>query len=102
RPPAATGRDPSPNPPTGRGGPAKRHPLSGNRDIDERRRRSNNFLVLARVLSAALVGVEAALVRVEVDVAPGLPAFTIAGSIVGRRSPWGECRGFRAMWSRRT
>jgi magnesium chelatase family protein len=35
--------------------------------------------VLARVLSAALVGVEAALVRVEVDVAPGLPMFTTVG-----------------------
>ena len=31
------------------------------------------------MLSAALVGVEAALVRVEVDVAPGLPAFTTVG-----------------------
>src|SRR5262245_64168683 len=30
-------------------------------------------------MSAALVGVEAALVRVEVDVAPGLPAFTTVG-----------------------
>jgi magnesium chelatase family protein len=35
--------------------------------------------VLARVLSAALVGVEAALVRVEVDVSPGLPKFTTVG-----------------------
>jgi len=35
--------------------------------------------VLARVLSAALVGVEAVLVRVEVDVATGLPAFTTVG-----------------------
>jgi magnesium chelatase family protein len=35
--------------------------------------------VLARVLSAALVGVEAALVRVEVDVTAGLPAFTTVG-----------------------
>ncbi len=35
--------------------------------------------MIARVLSAALVGVEAALVRVEVDVAPGLPAFTTVG-----------------------
>ena len=41
--------------------------------------RSNNHLVLARVLSAALVGVQAALVRVEVDVTPGLPAFTTVG-----------------------
>jgi magnesium chelatase family protein len=41
--------------------------------------RSNNRLVIARVLSAALVGVEAALVRVEVDVAPGLPVFTTVG-----------------------
>ena len=35
--------------------------------------------MLARVLSATLVGVEAALVRVEVDVAPGLPTFTTVG-----------------------
>jgi magnesium chelatase family protein len=35
--------------------------------------------VLARVLSAALVGVEAALVRVEVDVSAGLPVFTTVG-----------------------
>ncbi|MGH7355423.1 MAG: YifB family Mg chelatase-like AAA ATPase [Candidatus Rokuibacteriota bacterium] len=35
--------------------------------------------MLARVLSAALLGVEAALVRVEVDVTPGLPAFTTVG-----------------------
>jgi magnesium chelatase family protein len=35
--------------------------------------------VLAKVLSAALVGVEAALVRVEVDVADGLPAFNTVG-----------------------
>jgi magnesium chelatase family protein len=39
----------------------------------------NNRSVLARVLSAALSGVEAALVRVEVDVASGLPAFTVVG-----------------------
>jgi magnesium chelatase family protein len=35
--------------------------------------------VLARVFSAALVGVEAALIRVEVDVAPGIPAFATVG-----------------------
>jgi magnesium chelatase family protein len=35
--------------------------------------------VLAQVLSAALVGVEASLVRVEVDVTPGLPTFTTVG-----------------------
>lgn len=35
--------------------------------------------MLARVLSAALVGVEAVLVRVEVDVVSGLPAFTTVG-----------------------
>lgn len=35
--------------------------------------------MLARVLSAALVGVEVALVRVEVDVTSGLPAFTTVG-----------------------
>jgi magnesium chelatase family protein len=36
-------------------------------------------LVLAHVFSAALRGVEAALVRVEVDVSAGLPAFTTVG-----------------------
>lgn len=35
--------------------------------------------MLALVLSAALVGVQAALVRVEVDVASGLPAFMTVG-----------------------
>jgi magnesium chelatase family protein len=35
--------------------------------------------VIARVFSAALVGVEAALIRVEVDVAPGLPQFATVG-----------------------
>jgi magnesium chelatase family protein len=35
--------------------------------------------VLSRVFSAALVGVEAALIRVEVDVAEGLPTFMTVG-----------------------
>jgi magnesium chelatase family protein len=35
--------------------------------------------MLARVLSAALLGVEAHLVRVEIDVTSGLPAFTTVG-----------------------
>jgi magnesium chelatase family protein len=35
--------------------------------------------VLARVFSAALIGVEAALIRVEVDVSPGLPTFATVG-----------------------
>ena len=35
--------------------------------------------MLARVFSAALVGIEAALVSVEVDVASGLPVFTTVG-----------------------
>ena len=37
--------------------------------------------MLAHVLSAALRGVEAALVRVEVHVSDGLPAFTTGGWI---------------------
>jgi len=36
-------------------------------------------LMLAKVLSGALVGIEARVVEVEVDVAGGLPAFTIVG-----------------------
>jgi magnesium chelatase family protein len=35
--------------------------------------------MLARVLSACLAGMEAALIRVEVDVSHGLPAFTTVG-----------------------
>ena len=35
--------------------------------------------MLARVLSAALLGVEAVLVRVEVDVTGGLPSFATVG-----------------------
>jgi magnesium chelatase family protein len=42
-------------------------------------RRRTLLLVIARVFSAALVGVEAALIRVEVDVAPGLPQFFTVG-----------------------
>src|SRR6059036_4206227 len=48
-------------------------------DIDGRLIRSNNHVVIACVLSATLVGVEAALIRVEVDVAPGLPQFATVG-----------------------
>ena len=35
--------------------------------------------MLARIFSAALIGVEAALIRVEVDVTAGMPAFTTVG-----------------------
>ena len=35
--------------------------------------------MLARVLSCAIVGLDGALVEVEVDIAPGLPTFTIVG-----------------------
>jgi magnesium chelatase family protein len=48
-------------------------------DIDGVCRPPKNRRVLARMLSAALIGVEAVLVRVEVDVASGLPAFTTVG-----------------------
>ena len=37
--------------------------------------------MLARVRSAAVFGIEAADVSVEVDVAPGLPSFTKEGLI---------------------
>src|SRR5439155_9154937 len=60
-----------------RGGPARRPYRIG--DIDPAPRGPNNRRMLAHVLSAALVGVEAALVRVEVDVTPGLPAFNAVG-----------------------
>src|SRR2546427_3100296 len=53
--------------------------LYPNRHVDEGRRAPKNRGVLARLLSTALLGVEAVLVRGEVDVAGGLPAFTTVG-----------------------
>ena len=35
--------------------------------------------MLAKVISCALVGLEGAIVEVEVDISPGLPSFTIVG-----------------------
>ncbi|GAH37713.1 unnamed protein product [marine sediment metagenome] len=37
--------------------------------------------MLAKVLSCAVVGLEGAIVEVEVDISPGLPSFTIVGSL---------------------
>src|SRR5919109_2058936 len=48
-------------------------------DIDRGRAHPNNRDVLAHVLSAALRGVEATLVRVEVDVSNGLPNYHTVG-----------------------
>lgn len=48
-------------------------------DIDASDARAHHRAVLARVLSATLFGVEALLVRVEVDVVSGLPTFTTVG-----------------------
>jgi magnesium chelatase family protein len=47
--------------------------------IDGVGRQPKNRPVHARVFSATLSGIEAALVRVEVDVAPGIPAFHTVG-----------------------
>src|SRR5947207_7671807 len=49
------------------------------RDIDGAEHGLNNRRMLARILSAALLGVEAVLVHVEVDVAAGLPVFATVG-----------------------
>jgi len=35
--------------------------------------------MLAKVMSCAVVGLEGAIVEVEVDISPGLPAFTVVG-----------------------
>lgn len=35
--------------------------------------------MLAKVMSCAVVGLEGAIIQVEVDISPGLPAFTIVG-----------------------
>jgi magnesium chelatase family protein len=48
-------------------------------DIDRVGRAAHDRAMVGRVLSAAVVGVEAALVRVEVDVTSGLPAFYTVG-----------------------
>src|SRR5437879_10912179 len=53
--------------------------LYPHRHVAAGRRAPQNRRVLARILSTALLGVEAVLVRVEVDVARGLPAFTTVG-----------------------
>jgi magnesium chelatase family protein len=37
------------------------------------------LIVLAKVFSSALIGIDAILVDVEVDLAPGLPAFATVG-----------------------
>jgi magnesium chelatase family protein len=50
-----------------------------NRDIDRAAAGPHDRTMLARVLSATLLGVEATLVRVEVDVTAGLPAFATVG-----------------------
>ena len=49
------------------------------RGIDRADRGPNNRRMLAHVLSAALSGVEAVLVRVEVDVVKGLPQYATVG-----------------------
>jgi magnesium chelatase family protein len=52
---------------------------SGILDIDHDLSSSEHRRMLAHVLSAALLGVEAVLVRVEVDVAAGLPQYATVG-----------------------
>src|SRR5262249_62074338 len=53
--------------------------LSAFRDIDARKASPNNRRVLARMLSAALLGGEGGLGRVEVDGGRGLPAVSPGG-----------------------
>jgi magnesium chelatase family protein len=35
--------------------------------------------MLAKVISCAIIGLEGAVIEVEVDISPGLPSFTIVG-----------------------
>ena len=35
--------------------------------------------MLAKVITCAIVGLDGAIVEVEVDISPGLPSFTIVG-----------------------
>ena len=50
--------------------------------------------MLAKALTCAVVGLDGAIVEVEVDLSPGLPAFTIVGC-VSARAPY-------AVWRRST
>jgi magnesium chelatase family protein len=56
--------------------------------------------MLAKVYSCAVVGMEGAIVQVEVDTANGLPSMVYAGSDSQHRSPLdgtaGEASGTRA------
>ena len=56
--------------------------------------------MLATLLSATLVGLDGRVIRVEVDVAPGLPGFTIVG-LARRRAPGGARAGPRRDPQRR-
>ena len=48
--------------------------------------------MLAKVLSCAVMGLEGAIVEVEVDISSGLPAFTIVGlPDAGCRRPGRGC-----------
>ena len=38
--------------------------------------------MLAKIKSAAVVGLEGAIVEVEVDISPGLPSFTIVETLL--------------------
>ena len=49
--------------------------------------------MLASLLSATLNGLDGRLVRVEVDVAAGLPGFTIVGLADTALQPWGSLAG---------
>ena len=44
--------------------------------------------MLAKVLSSTLIGIDAILVDVEVDLAPGLPAFATVGLPDGAVNRW--------------
>ena len=48
--------------------------------------------MLAKVLSSAVLGADAYLVEVEVDIAPGLPNFTTVGLRSEERRVGKECR----------
>jgi magnesium chelatase family protein len=47
--------------------------------VQPKRARNRRYAMLAKVLSSAVIGIDAYLVEVEVDIASGLPAFTTVG-----------------------
>jgi len=59
--------------------------------------------MLAKVFSCAVIGLEGAIIQVEVDISRGLPSFTIVGlpdTAVQESRNCGRARPYQALTSR--